>query len=214
MNLDELKKTVIAGDIEACVELTKKGMEAKIPAKEMLNKGLLAGLEIVGDQFQKGEAFFPELLMSAKALKTATELLKPELSKRSRPPTGKFLIGTVMGDMHDIGKNIVSMMLQQHEWEVTDLGTDVPVESFCKVIGERSFDVLGLSAMLTFTMGGMAEIINALKAEGLKDKVKIMIGGAPVTQSFAGQIGADAYGKDAIDAVKKANNLINYKREA
>ena len=209
VNFEELTNAVVTGDSEASFELTKKAMDDSIPATEILSKGLLPSMEIVGEQFQKNEIFFPELLMAADAMKAAVALLKPELLKNRVPSAGKYVIGTVSGDAHDIGKNIVIMMLEQNGWEVTDLGTDVPDENFCSAIKEGSFDVLGLSALLTFTMPAMTDIINALKAAGLRDKIKIMVGGAPVTQSFADQIGADAYAKNAVEAVKKAKSLIS-----
>ncbi len=210
-NFDELTKTIVAGDSDASLELTRKAMNTGISATEILGRGLLPGMEIVGEQFEKHEIFFPELLMAANAMKAAVALLKPELSKSRTPHVGKYVIGTVEGDAHDIGKNIVKMMLEQNGWEVTDLGTDVPIEKFCSVIKEDSFDILGLSALLTITMPIMADVIKALRAAGLRDKVKIMVGGAPLTQSFADKIGADAYAKDAVEATRKAKSLITGK---
>ena len=209
INFDELTKVVVSGDSDASLELTKKAMNAGISATEILGKGLLPGMEIIGEQFEKEEIFFPELLMAANAMKAAVALLEPELLKNKVPSVGKYVIGTVEGDAHDIGKNIVKMMLEQNGWEVTDLGTDVPVEKFCSVIEEGSFDILGLSALLTITMPAMTDIIKALRATRLRDKVKVMIGGAPITQSFADQIGADAYAKDAVEATRKAKSLIS-----
>jgi len=209
LNFDELTKAIVVGDSDASLELTKKAMNAGISATEILGRGLLPGMEIIGKQFEKEEIFFPELLAAADAMKAAVALLKPELSKSKISPAGKYVIGTVEGDAHDIGKNIVKMMLEQNGWEVTDLGTDVPIEKFCSVIEEGSFDILGLSALLTITMPAMGDVIKALKAAGLRDKVKVMIGGAPLTQSFADQIGADAYAKDAVEATRKAKSLIS-----
>jgi len=208
VNLDELTKAIVVGDSDASLELTKKALDVRISATEILGRGLLPGMEIIGKQFEKSEIFFPELLMAANAMKGAVVLLRPELSKRKVSPAGKYVIGTVEGDAHDIGKNIVKMMLEQNEWEVTDLGTDVPTEKFCSVIENGNFDILGLSALLTITMTAMDDVIKALKAAGLRDKVKIMVGGAPLTQSFADQIGADAYAKDAVEATRKAKSLI------
>jgi len=207
-NFDELTKAVVNGDSDASPELTKKALQAGIPATEILDKGLLPGMELIGKQFEKGEAFFPELLAAANTMKAAVALLKPELSKSKVPPAGKYIIGTVEGDAHDIGKNIVKMMLEQNGWEVTDLGTDVPAEKFCSAIEKGRFDILGLSALLTITMPAMDDVIKALKAAGLRNKVKVMVGGAPITQSFADQIGADAYAKDAVEAAKKAKSLV------
>jgi len=209
INFDELTKAIVVGDSDASVELTKKAMDAGISATEILGRRLLPGMEIIGEQFETQEIFFPELLMAANAMKAAVALLGPELSKSKAPPTGKYVIGTVEGDAHDIGKNIVAMMLEQNGWEVTDLGTDVPAEKFCSVIERGSFDILGLSALLTITIHAMNDIIKALKAAGLRDKVKIMVGGAPVTQFFADQIGADAYAKNAVEAARKAKSLIS-----
>lgn len=209
INFDELTRAVVDGDSDASVELTKKAMDAGISATEILGRRLLPGMEIIGEQFETQEIFFPELLMAANAMKAAVALLRPELSKSKAPPTGKYVIGTVEGDAHDIGKNIVKMMLEQNGWRVTDLGTDVPAEKFCSVIEKGSFDILGLSALLTITMHAMDDVIKALKAAGLRDKVKIMVGGAPVTQFFADQIGADAYAKDAVEAARKAKSLIS-----
>jgi len=209
INFDELTKAVVEGDSNASLELTKKAMDMGISAMEILNRGLLPGMEIIGEQFEKQEIFFPELLMAADTMKATVALLRPELSKSKIPPIGKCVIGTVEGDAHDIGKNLVKMMLEQNGWEVTDLGTDVPTEKFCSVIEEGNFDILGLSALLTVTMHVMDDIIKALKATGLRDKVKIMVGGAPVTQSFTDQIGADAYAENAVEAARKAKSLVN-----
>ena len=209
INFDELTKAVVGGDSDASIELTQKAMDMGISATEIIDRGLLPGIEIVGEQFEKQEIFFPELLMAADTMKAAVALLRPELLKSKAPPAGKYVIGTVEGDAHDIGKNLVKMMLEQNGWEVTDLGTDVPTEKFCSVIEEGSFDILGLSALLTVTMYAMDDVIKTLKAAGLRDKVKIMVGGAPVTQSFADQISADAYAKDAVEATKKAKSLIS-----
>jgi len=211
INFDELTKGIVLGDSNVSVGLTKKALDAGISATGILGRGLLPAMEIVGEQFEKEEIWFPELLMAANAMKAAVALLRPELSKSKAPPAGKYVIGTVEGDAHSIGKNLVVMMLEQNGWEVTDLGTNVPTEKFCSVIDEGSFDIVGLSALLTVTMHAMDDVIKALKAAGLRDKVTIMVGGAPLTQSFADQIGADAYAKDAVEAVKKAKSLISRK---
>ena len=208
INFDELTKVVVSGDSDASLELTKQAMDAGISAREILGRGLLPAMGIIGEQFENEEVWFPELLMAANVMKAAVVLLGPELSKNKIPPIGKYVIGAVEGDAHDIGKNIVKMMLEQNGWEVTDLGTDVPIEKFCSIIKENSFDILGLSALLTITMPVMADVIKSLRDAGLRDKVKIMVGGAPLTQSFADQIGADAYAKDAAEATRKARSLI------
>ena len=180
-----------------------------MPAKEILDNGLLPAMDRVGSSFEKGEIFLPELLMAGDAMMTSMELLRPELAKKGASYVGKYAIGTVQGDLHDIGKNIVILMLKGNGWEVTDLGIDVPPEQFCDVIKKGDFDILGLSALLTFTMPKMAETVSILKEARLRNKVKVMIGGAPVTRSFADQIGADAYARDAVEAVAIAKSLLN-----
>ena len=207
-DFSKLTEAVVAGDSETAVKLTKEAMAEKVAAREILGSWLLPSMEIIGEQFEKGDVFFPELLMAANAMKAAVSLLKPELAKTKGVTAGKYLIGTVPGDAHDIGKNIVIMMLEQNGWEVTDLGIDVPEEKFCKAVKEGDYDILGLSALLTFTMPMLTDVINALKVAGLRDKVKIMVGGAPVTEKIAVEAGADAYANDAVEAVKKAKALI------
>jgi len=205
----ELINSVTEGYVSEAEELTGKALDAQIPAKEILDNGLLPAMDIVGNSFEKGEIFLPELLMAGDAMKASIALLRPELAKKGASYAGKYAIGTVQGDLHDIGKNIVILMLEGNGWEVTDLGTDVSPEQFREVIKNGDFDVLGLSALLTFTMSKMPETVNVLMEAGLRNKVRIMIGGAPVTQSFADQIGADAYARDAVEAVAIAKSLLN-----
>jgi 5-methyltetrahydrofolate--homocysteine methyltransferase len=207
-DLEMLKSSLINGDIEKIEELTSSALEAGIPAKEILDRGLIPGLDEVGRRFQEGEYFFPELLVSGEAMKTALAHLKPELAKSSDAIVGKYVIGTVKGDIHDIGKNIVIMMLEGNGWEVTDLGIDVPTETFIKAVREKDYQILGMSALLTTTIPRLAETIEALGAERLRNKVKVMVGGVSVTKEYAEKIGADAYGKDAVDAVAEAKRLI------
>ncbi len=209
MNLAELINSVTEGDVFKAGDLTGKALAGRIPAKEILDKGLLPAMDKIGDSFEKGEIFLPELLMAGDAMKASIELLRPELAKKGVAYIGKYAIGTVKGDLHSIGKSIVIMMLEGNGWEVVDLGTDVSPEKFCDVIKKGDFDILGLSALLTFSMPEMGETVNALKAARLRDRIKIMVGGVPVTQSFADQIGADAYAKDAVEAVAKAKSLVN-----
>jgi len=208
VSLDKLSKSIIEGASDKASALTKAALGAGIPAKEILDNGLIPGIRKAGDLFEKGEYFLPELLVAGDAMLGALELLEPVLSKSDTLPTGKFLIGTVQGDVHDIGKNIVIMMLKGNRWEVTDLGVDVPPEDFCTAVEQGEFDILGLSALLTMTMPSAAKTIDALKAAGLRDKVKVMVGGAPVTQDWAAKIGADGYGPDAPTAVKVAAALV------
>lgn len=208
VNLNEISKGIIDGDWGAVLELTKAALDGNVPAKEILNKGLIPGLKKVGDLFETGEYFLPELLISGEAASRAVELLEPALSKGDTPPAGKYLIGTVQGDVHDIGKNIVIMMLKGNGWEVTDLGVDVSSEEFCSAVDKGDFDILGMSSLLTMTMPNTAKTINALKTAGLREKVKVMVGGAPVTQEWADKIGADGYAPDASSAVRIARVLI------
>jgi 5-methyltetrahydrofolate--homocysteine methyltransferase len=204
----ELADSVVEGDVSKAAELTRKALHMEIPAKHVLDNGLLPAMDRVGSSFEGGEIFLPELLMAGDAMKAAIQLLRPELSKKGASYIGRYVIGTVQGDLHDIGKNIVALMLEGNGWEVVDIGIDIAPEKFCEVIEKGDFDILGLSALLTFTMSKMAETASSLKAAGLRDRVKLMVGGAPVTQPFADHIGADAYARDAVEAVAKAKTLI------
>jgi corrinoid protein of di/trimethylamine methyltransferase len=207
-NLDKISKAIIKGDGDITFELTKKALAANVSANEILDKGVIPGLQKVGDLFGKGEYFLPELIVSGDAATSALELLEPILSKGGTPSRGKLAIGTVEGDVHSIGKNIVIMMLKGNGWDVTDLGVDVSPEEFCSAVDKGDFQILGLSSLLTMTMVNSAKTIEALTEAGLRDKVKIMIGGAPTTQEWADKIGADAYAKDGPTAVRVAAALI------
>ncbi len=209
-SLSKIAKSLVERDIARTEALIKAAIEANIPAQEILNKDVVAGMQIVGEQFGDGEIFLPELLMAGEAAKAAMKLLRPLLTRQKgvRGYTGKAAIGTVQGDVHDIGKNIVLMMLEANGWDITDLGVDVAPEEFCAAVKRNDFQVLGLSALLTGTMPNQRETIEALKAAGLRDKVKVVIGGAMCTQRWADQIGADCYASDAAEAVKKFRLLI------
>ena len=207
MEFEEISRCILEGDTEKALEATKNALAAGIPAREILDKGLVAGLVEVGKMYASGQYFLPELLIAGEAAKYTLESLKPGLRDSNIPPFGTFVIGTVQGDVHDIGKNIVIMMLEGNGWEVTDLGVDVAPQQFCEEVNKGSFDIVGLSALLTSTMVNQAETIKALRSAGLRDKVKVMIGGAPVTQAFADEIGADAYAVNVVEAVKKAATL-------
>lgn len=208
VNLDELSQSVIAGDTDRAISLTKACLDAGTPAKNILDKGLIPGIKTVGELFSKGDYYLPELLMSGEAMRAALDTLKPILSKGGSLPAGKYVIGTVQGDVHNIGKDIVIMMLEGNGWEVRDLGVDVSPQEFCSAVEKNDFQVLGMSALLTSTMPKFAETVNTLKAAGLRDKIKVMIGGAPVTQALADEVGADAYAPDAPQAVIKAGQLV------
>ncbi len=208
VNFEELSRVIITGDDDAAFELTKKALAANVPANEILEKGLIPGLRKVGDLFEKGEYFLPELIVSGDAVSRALELLEPILSKEGAPFMGKYLIGTVKGDVHDLGKNIVIMMLKGNGWEVTDLGVDISPEEFCSAVERGDFQILGMSSLLTMTMPNAAMTIEALKAAGLRDKIKVMVGGAPTTQEWAERIGADAHAKNGPAAAMVAATLI------
>ena len=214
VNLNEISKAIIEGDSDVVLELAKAALDANVPAKEILDKGLIPGLKKVGDLFETGEYFLPELLMSGEAASRAVELLEPVLSKADTPAAGKYLIGTVQGDVHDIGKNIVIMMLKGNGWQVTDLGVDISPEEFCAAVDKGDFDILGMSSLLTMTMPDTVKTIETLKTAGLRDKVKIMVGGAPITQEWADKIGADGYAPDASAAVKVAMTIVGKKEGA
>ena len=208
VNLNELNKAVVEGDSRVVLELTRTALDAKVPAKKILDEGLIPGIQKVGNLFAAGEYFLPELLVSGKAMLGVLEILEPELTKADVPPKGKCLIGTVQGDIHTVGKDIVAMMLRGNGWEVTDLGVDLPPKAFCSEVEKGNYDLLGLSALLTMTMPAAAETIEALKKAGLRDKIKVMVGGAPTTQKWADEIGADGYGSNASEAVEVAATLV------
>lgn len=207
-DLNQLKQSLIKGDLDKTTELTQAALTTGIRAKDILDKCLVPGLDEVGKKFENGEFFFPELLVAGEAMKAAMAILKPVLVKKGVPLIGKYIIGTVKNDIHDIGKNIVIMMLEGNGWDVTDLGVDVPPEKFVQAVKQTDFDILGMSALLTTTIPYLAQTIQALKAARLRDKIKVMVGGVSVSQAYADQIGADAYGKDAVEAVVKARKLV------
>ncbi len=205
-DLKALADAVIKGDQGAAVEITKAALEEGTPAKSVLNDGLIAGMDVVGARFKKNEIYIPEVLIAARAMKMAMEILEPELVKAGVKPIGKCIIGTVQGDLHDIGKNLVAMMLKGAGFQVIDLGVDVSPDKFVDQVKTQSVQVVGMSALLTTTMPGMEKSIKALKDAGLS--AKIMIGGAPVTQGYADKIGADGYAADAASAVDIAKSLV------
>ena len=205
-DLKALADAVIKGDQNTAVEITKAALEEGTPPKSVLNDGLIAGMDIVGARFKKNEVYIPEVLIAARAMKMAMEILEPELVKAGVEPIGKCLIGTVQGDLHDIGKNLVAMMLKGAGFQVIDLGVDVPPDKFVEQIKTQGVQVVGMSALLTTTMPGMEKAIKTIKDAGIT--AKIMIGGAPVTQSYADKIGADGYAADAASAVDVAKTLV------
>jgi 5-methyltetrahydrofolate--homocysteine methyltransferase len=205
-DLKALADAVISGDQNAAVEITKAAIEEGTAAKSVLDDGLIAGMDVVGARFKKNEIYIPEVLIAARAMKMAMEILEPELVKAGVEPVGKLLIGTVQGDLHDIGKNLVAMMLKGAGFEVIDLGVDVGPEKFVEQVKAADAQLVGMSALLTTTMPGMERTVKALKDAGVP--VKVMIGGAPVTQDYADRIGADGYAPDAASAVDMAKSLV------
>jgi 5-methyltetrahydrofolate--homocysteine methyltransferase len=205
-DLKALADAVINGDQNTALEITKAALEEGTAAKDVLDNGLIAGMDIVGALFKKNEIYIPEVLIAARAMKMAMEVLEPELVKAGVEPVGKLLIGTVQGDLHDIGKNLVAMMLKGAGFQVIDLGVDVRPEKFVEQVKAANAQLIGMSALLTTTMPGMEKTIKALKNAGIP--VKVMIGGAPVTQDYADRIGADGYAPDAASAVDLAKSLV------
>jgi 5-methyltetrahydrofolate--homocysteine methyltransferase len=206
--LQALAEAIINGKRNDAAELTKKLIDAGVPAKRILDEGLIAGMSVVGEKFKNGEYFVPEVLVAARAMKAAMELLRPLLAASDVEPIGTVVIGTVRGDLHDIGKNLVAMMLEGAGFRVVDLGVDVPAEKFIEAAREHNAEIVGMSALLTTTMTYMPEVIKALEAEGIRNRVKVIVGGAPVTQEWADQIGADGYAPDAASAVDKCKELL------
>ena len=204
MDLQEISVQLQAGKAKIVKQLVQQAIDEGIPAQQILDEGLLAGMNIIGVKFKNNEVFVPEVLVSARAMNQGAALLKPLLMKDGIQATGKVCIGTVQGDLHDIGKNLVKMMMESKGLEVVDLGTDVAPETFIQTAVQENCQVICLSALLTTTMGVMAEIVNAAEAAGIRDKVKIIIGGAPITDEFRARIGADGYAPDATSAAEMA----------
>jgi len=205
-DLKALSDAIIKGDQNASVEITKEALAEGTAAKSVLDDGLIAGMDVVGARFKKNEIYIPEVLIAARAMKMAMKVLEPELVKAGVEPIGKLAIGTVQGDLHDIGKNLVAMMLKGAGFEVVDLGVDVGPEKFIEQVKARNIQLIGMSALLTTTMPGMEKTVTALKDAGLSTKV--IVGGAPVTQDYADKIGADGYAADAASAVDMAKSLV------
>ena len=204
MILENISTQLQAGKAKIVTELVQQAIDAGIPAQQILEEGLLAGMSVIGEKFKNNEVFVPEVLIAARAMNRGVALLKPLLVQDGVEAAGKVCIGTVKGDLHDIGKNIVKMMMEGKGLEVIDLGTDVAAETFVQTAIEQNCQVICCSALLTTTMGVMGEVVQAAEAAGIRDKVKIMIGGAPVTDAFCQHIGADAYTPDAATAAATA----------
>ncbi len=206
--LEEISLKLQRGKTKDIKVLVPKALEEGIPAKVILNDGLLAGMSIVGVKFKNNEIFVPEVLIAARAMKAGTEILKPHLVSDDVKPIGKVVLGTVRGDFHDIGKNLVKMMMEGNGLEVVDLGVDVAPETYVASAKEHGADIIACSALLTTTMDEMKNVVDLCQAEGIRQNVKIMIGGAPITDEFCKQIGADAYTSDAATAAETAVSLL------
>jgi 5-methyltetrahydrofolate--homocysteine methyltransferase len=206
--LKQLYDAVLEGDSKATTEAVQAALGAGIGPEKVLNEGMVAAMGEVGRLFEAGEYYVPEMLIAARAMQSGLAILKPQLVKADIKPAGKIVAGTVKGDLHDIGKNLVCMMLEGAAFEIVDLGTDVAPEAFVEAVKSTGAQIVALSALLTTTMPNMKTTIDALKAAGLRDKVKIMIGGAPISENYAREIGADGYSVDASRAVSLAQALI------
>ena len=206
--LEQLATAVIEGNVGAMEDLTQDALDEDLGAKDILDNGLMVGMDHVGKEFKAGNMFVPEVLRSAKAMKTAMVPLQPLLSEAEAKAVGKILVGTVKGALHDIGKNIVGMMCEGAGFDVRDLGTDVEPDEFLTAIKDFEPDIVGMSALLTTTMRAMGDTIKAIEEAGLRDQVKVMIGGAPVTQRFADDIGADGYAANAASASDMAKKFV------
>ena len=207
--LNEISENLQRGKAKLVKGLVADAIEQGIPAQEILQEGLLSGMSVIGEKFKNNEVFVPEVLVAARAMNMGAKLLKPLLADDGVQAAGKVCIGTVQGDLHDIGKNLVKMMMEGKGLEVVDLGVDVTPEMFLNAVKDEGCQIICCSALLTTTMSIMGEVVEAVKAAGLRDQVKIMIGGAPVTQAFCDQIGADCYTPDAASAADAAVKLLS-----
>ncbi|KJS10305.1 MAG: methyltransferase [Peptococcaceae bacterium BRH_c8a] len=207
-NYQELSDVVIKGDIKKVKEVTQKLIDAGNDPLSIINEGLIPGINEVGVRFKEGDLFVPEMMRSAQAMKGGVELVKPLMAAENIPTSGKVVIGTVKGDLHDIGKNLVIMMLESSGFNVVDLGVDVPVDKFVQAVKEHNPQVVGMSALLTTTMPVMKAVITALDQENLRSGVKILIGGAPVTPEYADEIGADGFASDAVVATDMCKQVL------
>lgn len=204
---ENLYQAILTGDAKSARALTEEALKESVDPKELLDKTLIPAMDEVGRLFETNEYFVPELLISARAMKSALELIKPLLAEKGAEPAGRVAIGTVKGDLHDIGKNLVAAMLEGGGFEVVDLGVDVSPEAFVTAAKDKGASIIALSALLTTTMPAMKKVVAALEEAGIRERVKVMIGGAPITQRYADEIGADGYSDNASGAVALARSL-------
>ncbi len=206
--LAQIATTVIEGRLKDVGQLTRDALAAGVSAQDVLDKALMPGMDVVGGEFKKGKKFVPEVLLSARTMQTSLDLLKPKLAEKGLKMAGKVVLGTVKGDLHDIGKNLVGMLLEGSGFEVVDLGKDVTPEKFVEAVKQQQPQIVAMSALLTTTMRSMGHTITMLKEAGVRDGLYIMVGGAPVTADFARQIGADAYASNAPAAAEMAKKVV------
>jgi len=207
-DLNAIAENLIKGQAPKVKELVQKAVNEKAPVVDILHQGLIKGMSVVGEKFKNNEFYVPEVLIAARAMKAGMEILRPLLAEAKIEPLGRAAIGTVKGDLHDIGKNLVAMMLEGAGFEIIDLGIDVSPEKFIEAVREKGAQIVCMSALLTTTMPSMKTTIEAVKEAGLRERVKVLIGGAPVTQNYASEIGADGYAPDAASAADRAKELI------
>jgi 5-methyltetrahydrofolate--homocysteine methyltransferase len=205
--LQQISDALLVGDDERVSRLTGEAIDQQVPTSTILDDGLIAGMNLVGEKFRAHEIFLPEVLLAARAMYAGLTLLKPLLIEGEVPSRGKVVIGSVQGDLHDIGKNLVGIMLTGSGFEVVDLGNDVPPEKFVDAAVEQDAHIIGMSALLTTTMSVMKQVVDLVRERGLAGKVKVIVGGAPLSKEFASEIGADAYGYDAANAVERVKAL-------
>ncbi|MEH0018051.1 MAG: corrinoid protein [Desulfobacter sp.] len=208
-DFNAMTDALVSCDAAKLTDLVNAALAADVPANDILNKGLIAGMDIVGERMENGDMFIPEVLMAAQAMGGCVEILKPLLSDDESASSASVIIGTVKGDLHDIGKNLVAMMMESAGLEVHNIGVDIAPENFVEEIKKKNAQIVCLSALLTTTMPAMKQTVDAIVESGLRDQVKIMVGGAPVTQAFADEIGADGFAADAGSASKMAKSFIN-----
>jgi 5-methyltetrahydrofolate--homocysteine methyltransferase len=206
--LQKISEELQKGNYEEVPKLVQEALNANVPPSKILSDGLVAGMDVVGEKFRRDEFFMPEVLISARAMQAGMNILRPKLIETGAKLAGKIVLGTVKGDLHDIGKNLVGMLMEGAGFQVIDLGIDVPSERFVEAVKMNRPNILGLSSLLTTTMPKMKEVIESLVEAGVRGRVKVMVGGAPVTEKFAKDVGADAYAPEAASAVEKARELI------
>ena len=210
-----MSRALILGDRDTVARKTREGLDLSMDPKELIFRGLIPGMDVVGEKFRRNEYYVPQVLLSARAMYAGLDLLKPLITASAKADDyyGTVVIGTAQGDLHDIGKNLVAMMLEGAGFKVVNLGRDVAPEAFAKAVLEHSANIVGISALMTTTMPAMKRTIDALTKAGVRDRVKVMIGGAPVSQTYADEIGADGYARDSTAAVIKAKQLLGVRAE-